>query len=87
MYSFDICNLSLQEGIFPDELKIANVIPLFKSDDPELFNNYRQCRCYALCQRSLRKLCTTGCSAFSINTKFCFHINLDFGNIIPLIWV
>ena len=36
-----ISNLSLQEGVFPDELKIANVIPLFKSDDPELFNNYR----------------------------------------------
>ena len=36
-----ICNLSLQEGVFPDELKIANVIPLFKNDDPELFNNYR----------------------------------------------
>ena len=29
-----ICNLSLQEGVFPDELKIANVIPLFKNDDP-----------------------------------------------------
>ena len=36
-----ISNLSLQEGVFPDELKIANVIPLFKSDDPKLFNNYR----------------------------------------------
>ena len=36
-----ISNLSLQEGVFPDELKIANVIPLFTSDDPELFNNYR----------------------------------------------
>ena len=36
-----ICSLSLQEGVFPDELKIANVIPLFKNDDPELFNNYR----------------------------------------------
>ena len=36
-----VSNLPLQEGVFPDELKIANVIPLFKSDDPELFNNYR----------------------------------------------
>ena len=36
-----ISNLSLQEGVFPDKLKIANVIPLFKYDDPELFNNYR----------------------------------------------
>ena len=36
-----VCNMSLQEGIFPDELKIASVIPLYKCDDPKLFNNYR----------------------------------------------
>ena len=36
-----ICNLSLQEGTFPDEMKIAYVLPLFKSGDPEIFNNYR----------------------------------------------
>ena len=35
------CNMSLQEGIFPDELKIANAIPLYKCDDLKLFNNYR----------------------------------------------
>ena len=29
-----ICNLSFTEGIFPDQLKPANVIPLYKSDDP-----------------------------------------------------
>ena len=36
-----ICNMSLQEGIFPDKMKVANVLPLFKCDDPEIFNNYR----------------------------------------------
>ena len=36
-----ILNLSLSEGVFPEELKIANVIPLFKADDPMLFYNYR----------------------------------------------
>ena len=36
-----ICNQSLQEGIFPRQLKIANVIPLYKSDDPSCFNHYR----------------------------------------------
>ena len=36
-----LCNLSLSEGVFPKELKLANVLPLFKSGDPMLFNNYR----------------------------------------------
>ena len=36
-----LCNLSLTQGVFPEQLKIANVIPLYKTDDPMLFNNYR----------------------------------------------
>ena len=36
-----ICNLSLQEGTVPDEMKKAYVLPLFKSGDPEILNNYR----------------------------------------------
>ena len=36
-----ICNLSLTEGVFPNDLKLANVVPLFKADDSMLFNNYR----------------------------------------------
>ena len=35
-----IANLSF-EGVFPEELKCANVIPLYKAQDPMLFNNYR----------------------------------------------
>ena len=36
-----LSNLSLSEGTFPTELKLANVIPLYKADDAFLFNNYR----------------------------------------------
>ena len=36
-----ICNMSLTEGVFPDSLKVANVITLYKSDDPMYFNHYR----------------------------------------------
>ena len=36
-----ICNMSLKEGISPDKMKVANVLPLFKCDDPEMFDNYR----------------------------------------------
>ena len=36
-----IINSSIQHGIVPDEMKIACVIPTFKSDDQSLFTNYR----------------------------------------------
>ena len=36
-----LCNLSLQQGIFPWELKLANVLSFYKNDDPFMFNNHR----------------------------------------------
>ena len=36
-----IINLSLNFGVVPQEIKIARVIPLFKSGDKSLFTNYR----------------------------------------------
>ena len=36
-----IIHQSLCTGIFPDKLKIAKVIPLFKKDDNKSFRNYR----------------------------------------------
>ena len=34
-------NQSLSTGVFPDKLKIAKVIPLYKMDDPHLVDNFR----------------------------------------------
>ena len=36
-----ICNLSFVEGVFPDKMKMARVIPLYKSGDASSLNNYR----------------------------------------------
>lgn len=36
-----IFNLSLCQGIFPDQLKIANVIPTYKADNLMWVSNYR----------------------------------------------
>ena len=36
-----ISNFSFQTGLFPAELQIANVVPIFKSGDETIFTNYR----------------------------------------------
>ena len=36
-----VCNLSFCEGIFPKQLKIAYVVPIYNADDSMVFNNYR----------------------------------------------
>ena len=36
-----VLNLSITNGVFPNEMKIARVVPLFKSGDSMLFSNYR----------------------------------------------
>ena len=34
-------NRSLATGVFPDQLKIAKVVPVYKASDPTLLNTYR----------------------------------------------
>ena len=36
-----ITNLSFQTGVFPRELKITNIVPIFKAGDEMVFTNYR----------------------------------------------
>ena len=36
-----LTNLSLAQGIFPNELKIGNVVPIHKAKDVAVFSNYR----------------------------------------------
>ena len=34
-------NLSIEKGVFPDDLKIARVIPIYKGEDSSDISNYR----------------------------------------------
>ena len=36
-----LINYSFESGIFPDKLKITQIIPIFKKDDSSLVSNYR----------------------------------------------
>ena len=36
-----ICNISFKGGVFPMQLKIANVVPIYKTGNEHVFSNYR----------------------------------------------
>jgi hypothetical protein len=36
-----VINVSLEKGVFPHKLKIAKIIPVYKSGDVDIFTNYR----------------------------------------------
>ena len=59
-----ILNLSLIQGIFPTELKVANVIPLCKTDDPMLFNNYRPVSILCMLSKVFEKVMYSRLSQF-----------------------
>ena len=56
-----VSNLIITQGVFPHELKVAKVIPLFKSNDPKVFSKYRPVSVLHLFPKSSNVLCTTAC--------------------------
>ncbi len=49
-------NLSLEQGVFPNELKLAKVTPIFFLNDPTLFANYRPVSVLSFFSKTLEKL-------------------------------
>ena len=64
-----LCKRSLTEGVFPDELKLANVLPLFKSGDPFLFNNFRPVSLLCVLWKVFEKVMYPNCIIFWNNKK------------------
>ena len=51
-----VANLPFQQGIFPEELKIAAVTPLYQAKDPMMFNNYRPISLISVFAKILERL-------------------------------
>ena len=51
-----ICNTSFISGIFPDNMKIAKVVPLCKAGENNLFTNYRPVSLLSQFSKILEKL-------------------------------
>ena len=73
-----VCNLSLSQGIFPDELKIANVIPLHKKDDSMQFSNYRPVSLLCSLSKVFEKIMYNRLVAFLETYKILYEYQFGF---------
>jgi hypothetical protein len=67
-----LVNLSLTQGFFPHELKVARVVPLFKSDDPTFFTNYRPVSILSVISKIFERVMHTRLSKY-INDNNILH--------------
>ena len=69
-------NLSLSLGKFPDQCKLANVCPVYKSDDPILPKNYRPISFLCIISKCLERCVFNHCYTF-ISPQL-YHLQHDF---------
>ena len=65
----DICNLSISTKIFPDDLKVLKVVPVYKSDERENLNNYRPIAVLPTIARVFEKLLYRQLYSYLMNNK------------------
>ena len=73
-----VCNLSLLQGVFPSELKLANVLPLYKNDDSQLFNNYRPVSLLCILSKVFEKIMYSRLEQFLQKYKILFQYQFGF---------
>ena len=77
-----IINLSIAQGYFPDEWKLAKVIPIFKDGDPQDIQNYRPISVLPFLSKVFEKLFHTTSLNSWIYMTFCMINSLDLDNAI-----
>ena len=77
-----IFNISLQTGVFPDGMKIARVIPLFKNGNINDFTNYRPISLLSQFSKILEKIFHNhNMMSFIEEKSFCMKVNMGLENI------
>ena len=69
---------SLSSGIFPKSLKIANVIPLFKSGPPTLLENYKPISLLPLLSKVFEKVAHGQLVSYLRDKKILYTLQFGF---------
>ena len=72
-----LCSKSFECGVFPDNMKVAKVVPLFKAGDRSIFSNYRPTSLLSRFSKILEKLCNERLDKFI--DKFQLLNNCQYG--------
>jgi hypothetical protein len=73
-----IINLSLQQGVFPRELKEAKIIPLYKSGSKKLTNNYRPISLLPVFSKIFEKVMAKRLMAFLTDNNALYKYQFGF---------
>ena len=71
-----ICNLSFKTGVFPQQMKTANVVPIYKSGDEKMFSNYRPVSVIPVFFKLIERLMHDRLIMFVTNNDLLYKINL-----------
>ncbi|CAL4061285.1 unnamed protein product [Meganyctiphanes norvegica] len=72
----DIINLSIKSGEYPEALKIAKVLPIFKKGDPSLASNYRPISVLSCINKIFEKSYLKEFIIFLKNTIYSMNSNM-----------
>ena len=72
--------------MFPNELKLANVLPLFKLGDDMLFNNYRAASLLSIMSKVFEKVMYSRLLSFLESQKILIKNSSDLDDCLLLIW-
>ena len=79
--------MSLSHGIFPDELKIAKVVPIYKKENPEFFGNYRPVSVLPCISKIFERTVYNRSYDFLLKMIYCIKNSMVFVQIILHIWL
>ena len=78
-----LANLSFSTGIFPTNLKAANIIPLFKNDDHTLCVNYQPISLLCNLSKIIERLIYARLTMFLNSNSILFEKKLVISTVIP----